>query len=104
MIEKRELQIMKNISVWFNRNGIDECYFEGLFKDYNIDSLKEIIKNCNSLFSEDEDVNEMFNEFDLELEDNGWRMYSFDGIGILVVDEGFDKKKCKKKYDKLVEY
>jgi len=92
---------MKNVSVWFNSVGFDCCYFEGKFESYGKECLEKLIEKC-SLLNGVEDVEEILNEFIIEFEEEGWKMYSWDGIGIFVVDEGCDVKECKKKYDEMV--
>ena len=40
-----------------------------------------------------------FKEFEDEFNGVGWVMYGYDGIGVFVVDEGYDVDKCKDEYD-----
>ena len=40
-----------------------------------------------------------FKEFEEEFKGEGWVMYGWDGIGVFVVDEGYDVDKCKDEYD-----
>ena len=43
-----------------------------------------------------------FKEFEEEFKGEGWVMYGYDGIGIFVVDEGYDVDKCKDEYDVIL--
>ena len=83
---------MKNISVWYNRFGVDECYFE-MKGRWNKESLVEIGKEVDICEGVD------FELFEEEVRGEGWAMYGYDGIGVFVVDEGYDVDKCKDKYD-----
>ena len=40
-----------------------------------------------------------FELFEEEVRGEGWVMYGYDGIGVFVVDEGYDVDKCKDEYD-----
>lgn len=86
---------MNNYSVWFNKNGIDECYgkVEGNSIKEVFNKLKEIVDfiECD------------INEFELECKGKGWKMYSFDGIGILEVKEGYNVDNCKEDYNEKCE-
>jgi len=92
---------MKNISVWYNRYGIDEEYFSGEFEKYDKESLKVICNNCDKLFSKEENIDELFGEFEKVYEGEGCVMYGFDGVGIFVVDKGYDVERCKDEYNKV---
>ena len=83
---------MKNISVWYNRFGVDECYFE-MKGEWNKESLVEIGKKVDICEGVD------FKLFEEEVSGKGWVMYGYDGIGVFVVDEGYDVDKCKDEYD-----
>lgn len=83
---------MKNISVWFNRAGVDEKFFEGK-GEWNQEMLDKIIENVS--FVEGAELD----DFDIEEEGDGWVMYGFDGIGVFVVDAGKDPEKCKEEYN-----
>ena len=83
---------MKNISVWYNRFGVDECYFE-MKGRWNKESLVEIGKEVDICEGVD------FELFEEEVRGEGWVMYGYDGIGVFVVDEGYDVDKCKDEYD-----
>ena len=83
---------MKNISVWYNRFGVDECYFE-MKGRWNKESLIEIGKEVDICEGVD------FELFEEEVRGEGWVMYGYDGIGVFVVDEGYDVDKCKDEYD-----
>jgi hypothetical protein len=83
---------MKNISVWYNRFGVDECYFE-MKGRWNKESLVEIGKEVDVCEGVD------FELFEEEVRGEGWVMYGYDGIGVFVVDEGYDVDKCKDEYD-----
>ena len=90
----KKVKNMKNISVWYDQYGTDEKYFE-IEGEYNKNILKEISKNVSFC----EGVN--FEDFEAEEEGEGWVMYGYDGIGIFVVEEGYDSDKCKEEYDSL---
>ena len=83
---------MKNISVWYNRFGVDELYFE-MKGEWNEESLVEIGKEVDVCEGVD------FELFEEEVRGEGWVMYGYDGIGVFVVDEGYDVDKCKDEYD-----
>ena len=83
---------MKNISIWYNRFGVDECYFE-MKGRWNKESLVEIGKEVDICEGVD------FELFEEEVRGEGWVMYGYDGIGVFVVDEGYDVDKCKDEYD-----
>ena len=83
---------MKNISIWYNRFGVDECYFE-MKGRWNKESLVEIGKEVDVCEGVD------FELFEEEVRGEGWVMYGYDGIGVFVVDEGYDVDKCKDEYD-----
>ena len=83
---------MKNISIWYNRYGVDECYFE-MKGRWNKESLVEIGKEVDVCEGVD------FELFEEEVRGEGWVMYGYDGIGVFVVDEGYDVDKCKDEYD-----
>lgn len=83
---------MKNISIWYNRFGVDECYFE-MKGRWNKESLIEIGKEVDICEGVD------FELFEEEVRGEGWVMYGWDGIGVFVVDEGYDVDKCKDEYD-----
>ena len=83
---------MKNISIWYNRFGVDECYFE-MKGRWNKESLIEIGKEVDVCEGFD------FELFEEEVRGEGWVMYGYDGIGVFVVDEGYDVDKCKDEYD-----
>lgn len=83
---------MKNISIWYNRFGVDECYFE-MKGRWNKESLIEIGKEVDICEGVD------FELFEEEVRGEGWVMYGYDGIGVFVVDEGYDVDKCKDEYD-----
>ena len=83
---------MKNISVWYNRFGVDECYFE-MKGRWNKESLIEIGKEVDVCEGVDLEL------FEEEVRGEGWVMYGYDGIGVFVVDEGYDVDKCKDEYD-----
>jgi hypothetical protein len=53
--------------------------------------------------NEDCEVGMEFEEWsEGEEKGDGWKIYESDGMGVLVVDEGKDWKKCKKEYWKMV--
>lgn len=53
--------------------------------------------------NEDCEVGMEFEEWsEGEEEGDGWKIYESDGLGVLVVDEGKDWKKCKREYWKMV--
>ena len=83
---------MKNISIWYNRFGVDECYFE-MKGRWSKESLVEIGKEVDICEGVD------FELFEEEVRGEGWVMYGYDGIGVFVVDEGYDVDKCKDEYD-----
>ena len=83
---------MKNISIWYNRFGVDECYFE-MKGRWNKESLVEIGKEVDVCEGVD------FELFEEEVRGEGWVMYGYDGIGVFVVDEGYDVDECKDEYD-----
>lgn len=83
---------MKNISIWYNRFGVDECYFE-MKGMWSKESLVEIGKEVDVCEGVD------FELFEEEVRGEGWVMYGYDGIGVFVVDEGYDVDKCKDEYD-----
>ena len=83
---------MKNISIWYNRFGVDECYFE-MKGRWNKESLVDIGKEVDVCEGVD------FELFEEEVRGEGWVMYGYDGIGVFVVDEGYDVDKCKDEYD-----
>ena len=83
---------MKNISVWYNRFGVDENVGE-LKGEWNKECLVKIgkmVKICKGVD---------FELFEEEIRGEGWVMYGYDGIGIFVVDEGYDVNECKDEYD-----
>lgn len=88
---------MKIYSIWFNRNGIDECYGEVKGEKFNKKVLDEIknkvdfIEGC------------YLNDFEIEEKGDNWVMYAYDGIGIFEVNEGCDVNKCKEEYNELVD-
>lgn len=84
---------MKNISIWYNRYGVDECYGEmkGEWSKEMWKKIEEEFKNfCDGY---------KFEEFEVEVEGKGWVMYGWDGVGIFVVDEGYNVEECKSEYD-----
>ena len=86
----------KNYSAWFNRYGIDECYGEvsgERFDSEMFERLKKVVKKFN--------LGEI-EEYELEEEGDGWKMYSYDGVGIFEVEEGYSVEKCKEEYEGLV--
>ena len=83
---------MKNISIWYNRYGVDECYGE-LKGEWNKElwgKIEKMIDWCEGY---------KFEEFEEEIKGEGWVMYGWDGVGVFVVDEGCDVDKCKDEYD-----
>jgi len=86
---------MKNISIWFNRYGVDECYGE-IKGEFNKEVLNELGKSISWLGGWSED---MWDEMYEEEKGEGWVMKGFDGFGVFVVDEGYDVEKCKLEYD-----
>ena len=68
---------MKNISIWYNRFGVDECYFE-MKGRWNKESLIEIGKEVDICEGVD------FELFEEEVRGEGWVMYGYDGLGVFV--------------------
>jgi hypothetical protein len=88
---------MRNlVSVWVNRNGIDECYFEefGVFDGVMMEKIGKSVNFCEGIVR---------GLFEVECEGDGWVMYEFDGIGVFEVREGYSNEKCKKEYDERFE-
>jgi hypothetical protein len=86
---------MRNlVSVWFNSNGIDECYFEefGVFDGVMMEKIGESVGFCKGVVR---------SLFEVECEGEGWVMYEFDGIGVFEVKEGYSSEECKKEYDEM---
>ena len=84
--------IMKNISIWYNRYGVDECYGK-LKGEWNKGLWRKVVEMIDWC------VGVKFKEFEEEFKGEGWVMYGYDGIGVFVVDEGYDVDKCKDEYD-----
>jgi len=82
----------KNISIWFNRYGVDECYgkLKGEWNKELWGKIEKMIDWCEGV---------KFKEFEEEFKGEGWVMYGWDGVGVFVVDEGYDVDKCKNEYD-----
>lgn len=60
-------------------------------------------KEIWSEMNEDCELGVKFEEWsEGEEKGDGWKIYEYDGMGVLVVDEGKDWKKCKKEYWKMV--
>jgi hypothetical protein len=60
-------------------------------------------KEVWSVINKEGEVGMEFEEWsEGEEEGDGWKIYESDGMGVLVVDEGKDWKKCKKEYWKMV--
>lgn len=83
----------KYISVWYNSYGTDVCYAEitGEWNQHTLDKFKGMVN-----FIRDD---ELVSNFDVEAEGDGWTMYEEDGIGIFVVDYGYDTTRAKEQYD-----
>ena len=62
---------MKNISIWYNRFGVDECYFE-MKGRWNKESLVEIGKEVDVCEGVD------FELFEEEVRGEGWVMYGYE--------------------------
>jgi hypothetical protein len=84
--------MQNNITVWFNQYGTDEKYAEvcGVWGE---EIFKDLQSNVDFLYGV------KYEDFEVEEEGEGWVMYDYDGIGIFVVKEGYDKEKCKAEYD-----
>ena len=85
----------KNISIWFNRYGVDECYgkLKGEWNKELWGKIEKMIDWCEGV---------KFKEFEEEFKGEGWVMYGWDGVGVFVVDEGYDVDKCKDEYDVIL--
>jgi hypothetical protein len=60
-------------------------------------------KEIWDVMNEDCEVGVEFGEWsEGEEKGDGWKIYECDGMGVLVVDEGKDWKKCKKEYWEMV--
>ena len=83
---------MKNISIWFNSYGVDECL--GKIKgEYSVEVLNKIVE-WNEV---------MWKGLYEEGRGEGWVMYGYDGYGVFVVNEGYSEGKCKEEYDKMMD-
>lgn len=88
---------MKNISIWFNSYGVDECLVRGR-GDFSREVLNELSKRVKWLGGWNED---MWKGLVEEGKGEGWVMWCFDGFGVFVVDDGLIVGKCKEEYDMM---
>lgn len=89
-------QNIKQISIWYNKHGVDECIAEGNGA-FTRSKLNELSKKVSWLGGW---TKEMFDELYVEESGTGWVMHGYDGIGVFVVDAECDVGACKRKYDK----
>lgn len=89
-------QSNKQISIWYNENGVDECLVEGR-GELNLETLNRLGKEVHWLDGWSE---EMFEELYVEQKGRGWVMMGFDGIGVFVVDANRNMEMCKGEYDR----
>lgn len=89
-------QSNKQISIWYNRHGVDECLAEGngVFTQSMLNELSKKVRWLKGW------TKKMFDEMYVEEKGKGWVMHGYDGIGVFVVDAECDVGACKRKYDK----
>jgi hypothetical protein len=94
----KKKQDIKQISIWYNRYGVDECIAEGngAFTRSKLNELGERVSWLGGW------TKEMFDELFVEEQGAGWVMHGYDGVGVFVVDAECDVGACKRKYDKRV--
>lgn len=84
---------MKNISIWINNDGNDECVWKGDRESFNNKVLGEIVEVVDWLEGWGVD------EFDVECKGKGWKMLSNgDGCGVLICDVGMNINKVYDEY------
>jgi hypothetical protein len=89
---------IKNISVWFNKDGVDECLIKGK-GEFCREVLNEMCEKVKWVGGWND---EMWNGLYEEVKGEGWVMFGYDGFGVFVVDEGLSVGKCKEEYDELL--
>ena len=94
------------VSVWYNSYGKDVMYGCVDCEEFSDDCLRELeeinglVENLNV---DDFEVEE--DDLGVEVKGDGWCSYSDingDGIGIFVVEDGYDMNKCKEEYDNWI--
>jgi len=85
---------MKLYSVWYNSYGEDKNFGEVEGGGFNSEVLKKL-KEGNSWMSDDS------REYWVDGEGEGWKMYCYDGVGVMEVEEGYSVDGCKEEYDKM---